>query len=245
MGIQTGRTERPTDREKIHFNLAKIKKEGEMFEVVVDPDLAIEYKHGKNIDIKDVLKSEKIMNDAKKKLFASETEMKAIFGTDDHLKVADIIIREGAIELTEEYRKKLREEKKRKIISIISRNCVDPKTDIPHPPQRIENAIDEAKVKIDEMKPAEAQIEAIVKQLQPILAIKFEVEEIYVHVPAKYSSSSHNIIKSYGKILKESWNADNSLSLTIEIPAGIKNDFFDRLNAITHGTVETRIEKKK
>ena len=39
------------DHEKIQFNLARLKKDGEIFEVVVEPSLAIDFKEGKDIAI--------------------------------------------------------------------------------------------------------------------------------------------------------------------------------------------------
>ena len=34
---------------------------------------------------------------------------------------------------------------------MIHRNAVDPKTGLPHPPQRIESAMEEAKIHVDEI----------------------------------------------------------------------------------------------
>ena len=143
------------DRERVSFNLAKLKKGGETFEIAIDPDLAIDLKHGKDVDMRDVLKSEDIFSDAKKGTLASESKMHELFNTSDPLKVAEAIINDGQIQLSSEYREKLREEKKNKIVNIIHRNAIDPKTNLPHPPQRIENAFKEAKVHIDEFKKAE------------------------------------------------------------------------------------------
>ena len=56
---------------------------------------------------------------------------------------------------------------------MIHANGIDPKTNLPHPLQRIENALEEANVKIDEHKSEEKQVEEIVRKLQPILPIKF------------------------------------------------------------------------
>ena len=41
-------------------DLSKLKKGGLTFEVAVDPDLAVDYKKGKKVDISEVLKSKKI-----------------------------------------------------------------------------------------------------------------------------------------------------------------------------------------
>ena len=58
------------DREKITINLAKLKKGGEMFEVVINPDRIIDYKNNKISDVREVIMYEKIFYDAKKGLEA-------------------------------------------------------------------------------------------------------------------------------------------------------------------------------
>ncbi len=227
---------------KIHINLARIKKEGENFEVDIDPDLAIKFKQGnEEIKIREILKAPQVFNDAKKGLVASENRMKTIFGTSDPYEVAKIIIKEGEIQLTAEYRASLVEEKKNKIINIIHRNGIDPRTKLPHPINRIENAFKEAKVHINEYKKAEDQVKDILDKLRPILAIKFEIRQIEVHIPAEFAGKSYSIVKNYGKILKDNWNNDGSLTSTIEIPAGLTEEFFDKLNNLTHGKVESKV----
>ena len=67
------------DHEKVQFNLARLKKEGEIFEIVVEPSLAIQFKERNDGDISEILKSEKIFSDAKKGLLASEHKLKEIF----------------------------------------------------------------------------------------------------------------------------------------------------------------------
>ena len=115
---------------------------------------------------------------------------------------------------------KEREEKRRQIINIIHVNAIDPKTGLPHPAQRIENAIEEAKVHIDENKSAEDQVEGILDKLRPIIPIKFEKKKMQVILPPKYASQSYHVIKSYGEH-KEEWLGDGSLRVVIELPAGI------------------------
>jgi ribosome maturation protein Sdo1 len=55
--------------EKVQFNLVRFQKFGKTFEIVVDPDLAIEFKNKNSDSVEDLselLKSEKIFSDAKK-----------------------------------------------------------------------------------------------------------------------------------------------------------------------------------
>ncbi|MBI4150400.1 ribosome assembly factor SBDS [Candidatus Woesearchaeota archaeon] len=229
------------DKERVSFNLARLKKGGSVFEVAVDPDLAIEFKKGKAVDIKDVLRSEKIFSDVSRGVFAAETQLKAVFGSTDVLRIATTIMKEGEIQLTAEYREKLREEKRKRIITIIARNAIDPQTKFPHPPQRIENAMAEAKIKIDEYKTAEEQVDPIVKQLRPILPISFEQRKIAIRIPATHAGKAINAIMQFAKPQQEKWNDDGSYSCVIEIPAGLEADFYDRLNKLTHGGAETRV----
>jgi len=229
------------DQKKEHLNLAKLKKGGAVFEIQVEPNLAIDYKQGKEIDIKDVLMSQQIFADMKKGLFASEDKMQELFGTIEPLEVAKKIIDNGEIQLTAEFREKLRQEKRKKIINIIHRNAIDPKTGHPHPPNRIEAAIEEAKVKIDEMKSAEEQVEGIIKKLLPIIPIKFDTKKIQLEIKSSYAQQCIGTIKNMSNSVEQTWDNSGSLVATVVIPAGLIEDFFDKLNSITHGTLNSKI----
>jgi len=233
------------DKERVAINLAKLRKGGQVFELAIDPDQAIAFKEGKISDVKSVLKAEHIYLDAKKGELAPAHIMRSIFQTEDILKIAETILKEGEIQLTSEYREKLREEKKRRIINMIHRNGVDPKTHLPHPIMRIEAALEEAKVKIDDFKKAEDQLQDIIKQIRPVLPISFEVKEIAVKISPDYAAKSYSTISQFGKILRDDWQTDGSWVVVVEIPAGLQNDFFDKLNELTHGEVETKILKVK
>lgn len=234
------------DKEEVSFNLARIKKGKENFEIVIEPDKAVEFKEGRAVDIRDILKSEGVFSDARKGLRASEAEMTKLFGTDDSLKVAELILKDGEIQLTAEHRKKIREQKHRIVIEMIHRNAVDPKTHIPHPINRIESAMEEAKVRIDEFKRPEEQVGRIVSQLQAILPIKMEVAEISIRIfNAQNAARAYPIIKTNSQIIRDEWLNDGSWSGVVELPAGLSEDFFGKLNKLTKGDVETKIIKTR
>ena len=121
--------------------IARLKTHGANFEILVDCDKAIAFKGGSG-DIKEVIATPQVFSDSKKGMLASETQLKQIFGTEEPLEVAKQIIAKGEIQLTSEYRQKLREQKKKQIINMIHSNGVDPKTNYPHPPNRIEAALE-------------------------------------------------------------------------------------------------------
>jgi len=227
---------------KEHHNLATLKKEGEFFEVSINPGLAIELKRGKDVDIKQCLNAEKIFSDVRKGFLASEERLEQVFGTRNIDEIAKEIIKEGEISLTSEYRQKLRDDKKKRIIAMISRNAIDPKTKLPHPAMRIEAAMHEAKVSIDELKTAEEQIEKIVKKLQPIIPIRFEVEVVELRIPGNQAPKAYPAAKSFGKIKTQRWESDGSWYGTIEVPAGLVQDMIDKLNHMTHGGIDIKIK---
>ncbi|MEK6922804.1 MAG: ribosome assembly factor SBDS [Nanoarchaeota archaeon] len=219
--------------------MAKLKKEGKIFEILVDCDKALELRKGKSVSMDDILATDEIYKDVKKGEKASEHDLLKLFNTSDPLIISKEIILHGDVQLTREHLAREREEKKRRIINIIHRNAVDPKTGLPHPPQRIENAIIEARVHIDENKKAEDQVEAVLNKIKPIIPIKFEKKRMQVIIPPKYAGQSYHVFKFYGGH-KEEWLNDGSLKVEIELPAGIVDEFFGKLNSICHGEVESR-----
>ena len=184
---------------------------------------------------------EKIFSDAKKGLEASPDSMMNAFGTEDVLNIIKIILEEGEIQFTQEYRDMKKTEKLNKILTIISRNAIDAKTGFPHPRNRIESAMEEARVKIDMFRDAEDQVEEIVNKLKPIIPIKLAMIEIEAKIPSLYTGKAFATVSKFGKIKKDNWLNDGSWLCSVEIPAGIQNEFFDELNKLTQGKVETRI----
>lgn len=229
------------DQERVSFNLARMKKGGKTFEVVVNPDEAIAYKKGKQIDLKEVLRGEQVFSDAKKGVLAPESDMKALFNSSEPLKVASIIIKEGEIQLTTEYRDKLREEKKKKILHLIHRNAADPKTKLPHPMTRIENAFEQAKCRIDEFRTAEEQVDEIVSKLRTILPLKIEQVELEIDIPPQNAPQAYGMLKRTGDVKKETWTNDGGLIVRLQIPAGLQEEVMDKLNSLTHGGASIKL----
>ena len=229
------------DKERVSFNLARIKKGGKNFEIDIDFDQAISFKEGKISDIKSVLKVEQIFKDVKKGLQASETELQQLFDASDPLEVAKIIIEKGEIQLTQEYREQLREKKKKQIINIIHRNGVDPRTHSPHPPQRIKNALEEAHVNIKNT-PIDSQIKDIISQIRKIIPIKIEEKKIKITIPSIHTGKAYGLINEYKE--KEEWLSNGDLEITVNIPSGTSMNFYDKLNSLTHGSALTEEVKE-
>jgi ribosome maturation protein SDO1 len=89
------------------------------------------------------------------------------------------------------------------VIAIIARNAINPQTKLPHPPARIELAMEEARVKIDLFKPAEEQVPDVLKVLRPLIPIKFEKKEVAVKVPPQYAGRAAGEVKHYGEVKRQ------------------------------------------
>lgn len=225
--------------------IVKFKSHGHSFEILVDLDLALAVKQGKEADMSSVVAVEKVFADAKKGDEASPNAMKEAFGTDDALEVAKLIIQKGELPLTTEYKQQLRDQKLKQIVNLIHRNAVDPQTHLPHPPQRIENALNEAKFHVNEFEDVQKQMQEALKAIRPILPIKFEIKEMAVKIPGDYAAKSYTIISQFGKKLREDWQTDGSYIVVVEIPGGLEEDFHNKLNALCHGDIETKILKTR
>ena len=236
------RTERRDDVFK-EYVIARIEKAGERFEVLVKPDAVQKIRDGKEVRVLENLAIDQIFRDAHKGSKASEEKMQEFFGTTEPLEVAREIIKRGEIQLTTEQRREMQEAKRRQIIQYIAANAINPQTGTPHPPQRIEIAMDEAKVHIDPFKAVQEQVKEILGALRPLIPIRFEKARIAVRLTAEDSAKCYGDIKAFGTILREEWQANGSWVGVVEMPAGMQTEFLERLNARTKGNVEAKILK--
>jgi ribosome maturation protein SDO1 len=220
--------------------LVRLISENDKFEILVKPDPALEYKLGKRADVASVLVSDEIYSDANKGSRASSEKLRKHFNTTDVTDIARQILSRGELNLTTDQRRKMIEEKKKQIIQYINRSFVDPKTHIPHPPLRIESAIDKARVIIDPFKRTEDQANVVVEALRRILPLKSEISRLSVTVPSQFSAQSYSIFKATGNLKGEQWLADGSLKVIIEMNAGMKASFIDRIASITRGSADIK-----
>ncbi len=224
--------------------IAKMHKSGEEFEILVDPEKALEFKKGRDYDIKNILAANEIFKDAKKGERASTHEIDKAFGTSDVFEAARTIIKEGEVQLTTEQRRKHIDEKKKQIADIISKQGVNPQTKMPHPPQRILNAMDEAHLSIDPFKPADEQVKAVLDAIRDIIPISFETIEVMITIPVSHAGKAASVLHSISPVKNEEWKAD-TWSGMIEIPAGRQTEVYEKINGLTAGTAEVKVVSRK
>jgi len=224
------------DHIQIAVNLARLKTHGKTFEIAIEPDKAVAYKEGLSVELDEIVQSQKIFSDMKKGLVASEEDLQEIFHTTNSEDIIKQILEKGEIQFTQKYRKHLKEQKTNKIISLIHRNAINPKTGLVHPENRIRAAMEEAKIKIDDLKKAEDQVKKIVDKLRPIIPISIEQTTYRIQILPAYAGKTRNKIALMGRVIEERWLNDGGLLMKLEIPAGLGQDLIDQLNLSTQGT---------
>ncbi len=213
---------------------ARTKVKGKHFEIHVDLDEALKVKAGKG-DILAAMDTPNIYTDLKKGHVAPQKELMDAFGTADVYEVARKIIVSGEVQKTQEFRDTERENRIKQIITLLIRNAVD-QNGRPYTEERLRRAIDEVHYAFDS-RPPEQQVVPLLEKLKTVLPIHVETKRIRLVIPARFTGQVYGLLKDYKE--SEDWLANGDLAAVINIPAGMQIDFYDKLNGITHGAIQS------
>jgi ribosome maturation protein SDO1 len=224
-----------------HAVVARLESHGERFEILVDPHGAALVRQGQPVEIEDVVAALNVFGNSSKATRASDESLLKVFQTTEFDAVARKIIIKGEIHLTADQRKQMVEEKRRQVITFIARNAVNPQDGHPHPPSRIERAMEEARVNIDPFKHVEEQVKETVKALRPLLPIRFEELRLAIKIPPDFAARSFGDIAAAATMEKDEWLKDGSWVCVVRIPAGIQGEFYDLINKLSKGEGQVKI----
>jgi ribosome maturation protein SDO1 len=224
---------------------ARLESHGERFEVLVEPDAALAISREEfEGDLEDVIAAEDVFEDAAAGDRPPENALEEAFDTTDPLEIIPEVIRRGEIQITAEQRRVMQERKHKQLVNRITRNAVNPQMDdAPHPPERIERALEEAGFQVDPMEPVENQVDDALDDLRPVIPIRFDEVVMAVRVSADYAGSAQAQIRQFGDLQEEEWQSDGSWVGVLKFPAGLQNEFYDLVNEHTSGEAETRVVK--
>ena len=224
---------------------ARLESHGERFEVLVDPDAALAIRRGEfEGDLEDVIAAEDVFEDASSGDRPAENALEEVFGTTDPLEVIPEVIREGEIQITADQRREMQEQKRRQLINQITRNAVNPQMDdAPHPPERIESALEETDFRVDPMEPVGSQVDDALDALRPVIPIRFDTVTVAVQLPPDYAGSGQAKVREFGTLEREEWQSNGSWVGVLTFPAGMQNEFYDLANEVSSGEAETQIIK--
>lgn len=216
----------------VRDTIARIKINNKHFEISVDLDLALKLRKGEPVNVQNVLLVNEVYLNYKTAAKPSAADLTAAFGTADIFAVADRIIKKGEIQLPQEYREEQHESRKKQVTDWIAKNAIDAKTGRPFTVQIIESAMNQAGVNITNA-PVEQQVLGITESLKTILPLKIDTKKLAITVPVIYTGKAYGILNQYKE--KEEWLSNGDLKVVVNIPSGLQSEFYDKLNAITHG----------
>ena len=221
--------------------IARLESGGHRFEILIDPNEAQSYEEGDEIDWEDSIAVDGIWADSAKGERSPENILDEFFGSSDLIEIYKKILTEGTIQLTSEQKKEMIDNKRKQILSHIVANAMNPQTGGAHPPQRIENAIVEAKYNFDPIRSVEKQVEDIVRKIRPLIPISFEKVKASVKIPAIHVGKCYGQISGLGTIENEEYQSDGSWIGIIKMSAASYNELENLLGAVTKGSAELKI----
>lgn len=213
---------------------ARIKIKGKHFEIHVDLDEALKVREGSG-DITAALDSPNIFYNIKEGTLASKSDLQNAFNTTDVYEIAKIIITKGEVQKNQEFRDKEREKRIKSIISLILKNAAD-QHGKPFTEERLKSAINEVHFNFDK-RPAEQQMLDLVNKLKEIIPIKIETKKVKLIIPARFTGQIYGLIKENKE--SEEWLSNGDLQVILNIPSGLLIDFYEKINAVTHGSVQS------
>lgn len=224
--------------------VARLESHGHKFEIFVDPDATERIKEG-NLDLANDVALDEIYKDARKGDKAGEDSLKEVFKTTDINQIIIEIVRKGQIQLTTEQRHQMTERKRKQVIETIARESINPQTNAPHPPNRISQAIDEAKVHIDPFKGVGEQVQTVLKAIKPLLPIRMEKTKLAVKLTGDAYGKVYGEIARGGYLVKEEWAKDGSWIGLLEVPAGMAGEIMGALSRRGQDNIEIKVVKGK
>ena len=221
--------------------IARYETGGNRFEILIDPKAAQSHSEGNEIDWEDAIAADGIWSDSAKGERAPDTIVNNTFETTDLIDIYKKILAEGTIQLTSQQRNEMVEQKRKQIVAHIVANAMNPQTGGPHPPQRIENAIDEVRYSVDPMETRDKQVEQIIRLIKTLIPISFEKIRVAVKIQAIHVGKCYGQITSLSKIESEEYQKDGSWIGMLEMSAASFAKLEDVLGSLTKGTAETKM----
>lgn len=217
----------------------KVRYKGDkQYEILVDPDLAKEAKlEGEEHEIQRLLFVQEIFTDSEKGERASVEELEDEFGTQQLMEAAEQIFEKGTMQLTTDQKKEMREEKRKQIIDMIARRAQDPKTGNPHPPQRVENALEEAGFHVNWDSDIHEKFDEAIDAIRPIIPISLDEKTVAIRIPNDMAGKAYDRIQQTADIEEEEWGNEYFIA-RVTIPAGILSELMEEIQSMTKGKAE-------
>lgn len=208
------------------------------FEIMVEPDLAKEAKmEGEDHDIQRLLFVQEIFTDADKGERASAEELEDEFGTRQLMEAAEQIFEKGDMQLTTDQKAEMREDKYKQVVNMIARRAQDPKTGKPHPPQRVENALNEAGFHVDWDSDVNDKFQEAIDAIRPIIPVSLDEKTVAIRIPVDNAGKAYDRIQQAADMKEEQWG-NKYFMCKVTMPAGVLTELMEEIQEVTKGQAE-------
>jgi ribosome maturation protein SDO1 len=210
------------------------------FEILVEPDLAKEAKmEGKNHDIQRLLFVQEIFLDTGKGEKASVNDLEEEFGTKQVMEAAEEIFEKGDMQLTTDQKAEMRQDKFKQVVNMVARRAQDPKTGNPHPPKRVENALEEAGFHVNWDSDVEEEFDEAIDVLRPIIPISLDEKTVVIRIPVDKAGKAYDRIQQVANVKDEEWGSEYFMC-KVTMPAGALSNMMEELQDMTSGKTEMK-----
>lgn len=118
---------------------------------------------------------------------------------------------------------------------------MDPKTKTPHPVVRIENALDQLKIKIDPDQPLERLLADVTKRLPDVLTIKRQDMDALLSVPHAHMGAVGGLLSRYCQVKSERYTSQGC-EMQIALVPGDYEPLIAELNRVTKGEFQLEVD---
>jgi ribosome maturation protein SDO1 len=218
--------------------VVRYKIKGLRFEIACYPNKVLDYRKKVEKDISNVIQSTNIFSNVSKGSFARRDDLLAAFNTLDSMRILQLILEKGELQVTEKERQAEILNRTKEIVNIVAGMCVNSETKQPVSNRVIEQALKGSNFQINLTQSVKQQAMKVFRLLSQTLPIERAKMKILAACPAQYSKS----IKTFlGQIETEKGikiinivQTPHSIEFTIIIDPGdlrqITDDIKDRTN---------------
>lgn len=223
------------------FQVVRMKSGKNIFEVLAKVGKTELFRQGK-LGINNVLASDEVFSGHHQKgEKATASDLKAAFGTESLPECAKQILLKGEVEFTAAERKAKADQRRLEIANYIQKYMCDPKTKLPHPLTRVQNALDTIKFHADPEINFDKQIQDVLKQIMTVLPCKKLEMEAVLTIPAEFIGAARGIVSKHCEVQKEDWADDGACLLSVTLVPGDYDVLTTALAQITKGNYQIDI----
>lgn len=215
--------------------LARFEYGGKRFEILIDPTLVETFRDNpESVELDEILATDEVWIDARGGERPTSEQLVNAFGSDELFVCVHKILTKGSIQLTTDQRKKRVSDMRVAIIHRISSTAIDPRSKMPHPPSRIETALDECRYSIDPFLSIDRQVNDAIKLMRPLIPLKFATARLAFRIPGVEYGSVQSILREL--MIKEEWLPNGDWACVVEVPAGSKIDLMGDIAKRSNGS---------